>query len=161
MTTTIKGQPTSEQVRADLATQGRPILLAFSRGKDSIAAWLALRAAGIQVHAFYLYSVPGLLAFERDSLAYFEDVFGQRIHRYPHPSLHRQAAAPGVSAAGAAAGPQEGTNTAPDAREGQRRRPRRSGAGPGYVGSGRGPGRGQHRAQGGPGNARRVPADPL
>jgi hypothetical protein len=90
VTTTIKGQPTSEQVRADLATQGRPVLLSFSRGKDSIAAWLALRAAGIQVHSFYLYSVPGLLAFERDSLAYFEDVFGQQIYRYPHPSLHRQ-----------------------------------------------------------------------
>jgi predicted PP-loop superfamily ATPase len=52
MTTTIEGQPTSAEVRASLAGEGRPVLLAFSRGKDSIAAWLALRDAGVDVVPF-------------------------------------------------------------------------------------------------------------
>ena len=60
MTTTIEGQPTSAEVRESLAAEGRPVLLAFSRGKDSIAAWLALRAAGVDVIPYHMYLVPDL-----------------------------------------------------------------------------------------------------
>jgi hypothetical protein len=88
VTTTLAGQPPSTQVRAELAAAGRPVLLAFSRGKDSIAAWIALRDAGVEVVPFFLYLIPGL-AFEAESLAYFEDTFGTRIARYPHPGLYR------------------------------------------------------------------------
>lgn len=42
------------------------MLLAFSRGKDSIAAWRALRDAGVEVKPFHLYLVPGL-AFADES----------------------------------------------------------------------------------------------
>jgi hypothetical protein len=90
MPTTLPGIPPSPEVLARLRAEDRPVLLAFSRGKDSIAAWVALRDAGITVRPFYLYSIPGLLDFEQVSLAYFEDVFDCPIPLYPHPGLYRQ-----------------------------------------------------------------------
>lgn len=69
---------------------GDTILLAFSRGKDSIAAWIALRDSKLfkRIIPVYLYLVPGL-KFEEESLKYFEDVFQTHIMRLPHPSLYR------------------------------------------------------------------------
>lgn len=63
-------------------------LLAFSTGKDAIAAWLAIRDSFEAVHPYYLYLVPGL-EFVEESLAYYEQYFGEKIIRLPHPSLHR------------------------------------------------------------------------
>ncbi len=63
-------------------------LLAFSTGKDAIAAWLAIRDNFESVHPYYLYLVPGL-EFVEESLAYYEQFFGEKIVRLPHPSLHR------------------------------------------------------------------------
>jgi 3'-phosphoadenosine 5'-phosphosulfate sulfotransferase (PAPS reductase)/FAD synthetase len=88
MTTSLKGQPPSSEVRAQLAAEGRPVILAFSRGKDSIAAWLALKDAGVDVRPFYLYLVPGL-KFERLDLERWEATFNQPIPTYPHPGLYR------------------------------------------------------------------------
>lgn len=90
----INGQPTSEDVRARLADEGRPVLVAFSTGKDALAATLALIDAGVEVELAYMYLIPGrapgtTLGFVEDSLAYMEDALGCRIHRYPHPSLWR------------------------------------------------------------------------
>jgi hypothetical protein len=82
----IDGVPPSAELRAELA--GGTVLLSFSRGKDSIAAWLALRDAGVNVLPFHLYSIPGL-RFIGESLAYFEDYFGTRILNLPHPALYR------------------------------------------------------------------------
>jgi len=82
----IPGVRPSADIRAELA--GKPVLLAFSCGKDAIASWLALRDAGVDVVPYYLYYLPGL-RFIEDSLAGFEGIFGQRIARYPHPSLYR------------------------------------------------------------------------
>ena len=84
----IEGVAPSEVMRAELAAPGRPVLLAFSRGKDAIGAWLALRDAGVEVVPYHLELIPGL-QFVRDSLAYFEEWFGQRIIRLPHPSFYR------------------------------------------------------------------------
>ena len=78
----------SEQIRDELAVEGAPVLLAFSCGKDSLGAWVAMRNAGIKVIPYYLYSIPKL-QFVEDSLSYYEDVFGCEIRRYPHPSLYR------------------------------------------------------------------------
>lgn len=88
MVTKIRNRGTSLEVREQLAAEGRPVLLAFSCGKDSIAAWCAMRDMGIDVRPAYLYYVPGLQFVER-SLDYFEQRFGTRIARYPHPSLYR------------------------------------------------------------------------
>lgn len=88
MTTNIRGQGTSAKVRAKLKAEGRPVLLAFSCGKDSIATWCALEDEGIEVIPCYMYYVPGL-GFVEKELSYFEKHFGTRIHRYPHPSIYR------------------------------------------------------------------------
>lgn len=64
-------------------------LLAFSRGKDAIAAWIALRPHFDRVIPYYLYMVPGL-EFEEESLDYYERFFGERIVRLPHTSIYRQ-----------------------------------------------------------------------
>ena len=95
MTTTLKGQPPSAEVRAQLAVAGRPVMLAFSRGKDSIAAWLALRDAGVDVRPFFLYLIPGRpgegggLPFEAADLERWEATFKVPILRAPHPGLYR------------------------------------------------------------------------
>ena len=54
MTTVIRGQGTSEEVRQKLHDEGKPVLLAFSCGKDSIATWLALEDAGVEVVPCYM-----------------------------------------------------------------------------------------------------------
>lgn len=94
MPTVIKGQPTSAEVRARLAAEGRPVLVAFSGGKDSIAATLALREDGIETVLAYLYAIPpgpdGVgLRFVQESLDQLSVELGQEIHQYPHPSLYR------------------------------------------------------------------------
>ena len=84
----IEGVEPSARIRDRLAGENRPVLLAFSCGKDALAAWLALEDSGVQVMPAYLYYVPGL-RFVEDSLDAFEQHFGRRIARYPHPSLWR------------------------------------------------------------------------
>ena len=88
-TVQIEGVVPSSEVRQMLIDQGKPVLLAFSRGKDSIAAWIALKEAGIEIIPFHLIRVPGV-KFVEESLQYFEEVFGQHIYRIPHPSMLRQ-----------------------------------------------------------------------
>lgn len=94
MPTIIKGQPTSAEVRAELAAEGRPLIVAFSGGKDAIATELALQDAGIETVLVYLYYIPGrepgrTLEFVEQGLASLEAALGKPIHRYPHPSLYR------------------------------------------------------------------------
>ena len=86
MPTVIKGQPTSEQVLQQLADEGRPVLLSFSCGKDSIACWLALKECNIEVVPVYCYYVPQMPFIEKE-LDYFEDFFDCSIRRYPHKTL--------------------------------------------------------------------------
>lgn len=94
MPTIIKGQPTSAEVRAALAAEGRPVLVAFSGGKDAIAAELALQDAGIETVLAHLYYIPGrepgrTLDFVEQGLTDLERALGKPIHRYPHPSFYR------------------------------------------------------------------------
>lgn len=82
---------TRRQVMEEIAAlSGGRCLLAFSRGKDSIAAWLELRESGLfpEIVPFHLDLVPGM-RFVEDSLQYFEDYFQTRIIRLPHISLYR------------------------------------------------------------------------
>lgn len=80
----LSGQETIARVREHQSET----LLAFSTGKDAVAAWLAIRDSFEKVHPYYLYLVPGL-EFVEESLAYYEQYFGEKIVRLPHPSLHR------------------------------------------------------------------------
>lgn len=84
----MEGHPTSTEVRVQLRESGQPVLLAFSRGKDSLATWLALRDDGVEVVPFHLYRIPGL-RFVDESVKIFEDYFQTRIRQYPHPALYR------------------------------------------------------------------------
>lgn len=62
---------------------GDTLLLAFSRGKDSISMWLELREH-FNIIPYYCYMVPGGLSYERESLDYYEDYFGVHIARFHH-----------------------------------------------------------------------------
>lgn len=80
---------TSAETRAELRRLNgdRPVMLAFSRGKDAIGAWLALRDDGFGVVPVHYETIPGL-SFVRESVAYFERFFGARILNVPHPSFY-------------------------------------------------------------------------
>jgi 3'-phosphoadenosine 5'-phosphosulfate sulfotransferase (PAPS reductase)/FAD synthetase len=68
-------------------TGGRCII-SFSRGKDSIAAWLACREQFDKITAYYLQQVPGqLLDIERESLDYYKEWFGCEIKTMLHPGV--------------------------------------------------------------------------
>lgn len=86
--TVIRNQAPSSDVRGRLAAEGRPVLVSFSAGKDSIATELALRDAGVDTVLVYLWLVPGL-RFVDDGLARLEDELGKPVHRFPHPSFYR------------------------------------------------------------------------
>lgn len=73
---------------AEVRKRQSDTLLAFSTGKDAVAAWLAIREHFDRVHPYYLYLVPGL-EFVEQSLDYYERFFGAKIARLPHPSVHR------------------------------------------------------------------------
>jgi hypothetical protein len=71
--------------RAMKAEAGPRVALAFSRGKDAIATWIQLKRHGFEVFPYYRVVLPGYLRIERESLAYFEQVLGTKIHRFLSP----------------------------------------------------------------------------
>ncbi|UGY15141.1 hypothetical protein HAP48_0042555 [Bradyrhizobium septentrionale] len=67
---------------------GDKTLIAFSRGKDSIAVALGLRDK-IEMIPFYYDDIPGL-EFIDESLDYYErKLFGRKILRLPHPVFYK------------------------------------------------------------------------
>ena len=74
----------------DLAARSPTVLIAFSRGKDSIAAYLAMRDSGLfeRIIPYHMFLIPDL-SFEQKSLRYFEKFFKTKIYEVPHPSLYR------------------------------------------------------------------------
>lgn len=94
LTKPIPGVPSSKEIRGQLAEEGRPVCVAFSGGKDCIAAELAMQDAGIETVLVHLYLIPGkkpgeTLQFVEDGLKRLEDQWQKPIHRYPHPSFYR------------------------------------------------------------------------
>jgi hypothetical protein len=78
----IKGLCGDELVNDYVQRFGKDTILAFSCGKDSIAAALALRDHCNMVPVFY-YIVPNL-PMQEEALDYYErELFGRRILRYP------------------------------------------------------------------------------
>lgn len=69
-----------------MAAECDTAIIAFSTGKDSIAAWLQMRKYFKHIVPYYCYSVPHL-GFVEDSLKYYEDFFGCHIYRLPHPTF--------------------------------------------------------------------------
>lgn len=77
---------TGAELCAEMAKENDTVLLAFSTGKDSIAAWLQMREHFPHIIPYYCYCVPGL-EFVEESLKYYEDFFGEKILRVPHRAL--------------------------------------------------------------------------
>ena len=78
----------SDEVCELVRQESDTVILAFSCGKDSVGAWLQLRRHFAHIVPFHLYRIPDL-DFVEKSLNYYEEFFGQRIIRLPHPSLYR------------------------------------------------------------------------
>lgn len=78
----------SAELCEKMAAECDTAILAFSTGKDSLAAWLQMRRYFKRIVPYYCYFVPGL-AFVEDSLKYYEDFFGCHIYRLPHRSFFR------------------------------------------------------------------------
>ncbi len=70
-------------------TFGETILLSFSLGKDSVAAWLQARRYFPRIIPFYMDLIPGGLSFVNEAVTYYEQFFGTPILRVPNPSLSR------------------------------------------------------------------------
>ncbi len=79
---------TSAELCEQMARECDTAILAFSCGKDSIAAWLQMRKYFKRIVPYYCYTVPNL-EFVGKSLSYYEDFFGCHIYRLPHRSLYR------------------------------------------------------------------------
>ena len=78
----------SAELCEQMAKECDTCILAFSTGKDSIAAWLQLRKYFQRIVPYYCYSIPGL-SFVEESLRYYEVFFGCHIYRLPHRSFYR------------------------------------------------------------------------
>lgn len=73
--------PMSEKLCKEITEQsGGVCILGFSRGKDSLAAWLQLRKYFNRIIPFHCASIPGL-SFAETSLRYYEEYFGTKIER--------------------------------------------------------------------------------
>jgi hypothetical protein len=64
----------------------RKVTIGFSTGKDSVAGLDMLLKAGIEPIPIYFYCVPGL-QFIENNLKLYEDHFGIKIVKMPHPML--------------------------------------------------------------------------
>lgn len=80
----ISGEEVIAKVKAKI---GDKTLMAFSGGKDSVAAFIALRDH-FEIVPYYLYRIPGL-DFVEETLSYYEKAMGVKIIRLPHEALPR------------------------------------------------------------------------
>ena len=80
----LSGAETIKEIRKNQTET----ILAFSRGKDSVTAWLKIRDHFDKVVPYFLYFVPGLEFIDK-SVQYFEKFFDTKIIQLPHPSTHR------------------------------------------------------------------------
>jgi hypothetical protein len=78
--------PSEDLIAQMRQEQGPSTIISFSRGKDSIGAYIAIRDHFENIVPYHLYLVPGL-SFVDESLDYYErKVFGRKIINLPHPS---------------------------------------------------------------------------
>lgn len=87
----IAGVTTSTELLQRLADLDEPLILNFSRGKDSIATWLAMLDAGVKkehIIPIMKYTVPDMEFVNKD-LERFEAHFDTRIIQVPHYQLYR------------------------------------------------------------------------
>lgn len=85
----IEGIPPSTELFEKLAGDGKPVILNFSRGKDSIAVWITCERYGIDVIPIHKSAVPGL-KFIEDDLKRYEDYFQTHIIDLPSDGFYRR-----------------------------------------------------------------------
>lgn len=81
----------SDEVLKRVAAENCPVVLRFSRGKDSLACWHRLKDFGMddeRLFVFSFVSVPGL-SFVEEYLDYVGEKMGKTITRLPSPELYR------------------------------------------------------------------------
>lgn len=67
---------------------GNTTFLQFSMGKDSISMWHWLREnSDMEIVPYFLYWFPNL-SWQLEALDYYEEWFGQKIMRLPHPLFY-------------------------------------------------------------------------
>lgn len=76
-----------DAIQSVLAETDRCVV-SFSLGKDSWATWFALKGRFREMVPVYLELVPNL-PFVTDYIKYAEDLIGQKIWRFTHPSFYR------------------------------------------------------------------------
>ena len=81
--------PPSEAIIQTVAEKsGGQVVLAFSGGKDAVAAWIALKRAGVKVFPYFYYIHPHL-EFVNRTIDYYEEKFGEKITRVPNSTVYR------------------------------------------------------------------------
>jgi hypothetical protein len=77
---------TSEKLCERIAAESRTsdVICAFSMGKDSISSYIQLKRYFKRVHNVFYFMIPNL-KFQRESLDYYEQKFGEKIHVIPSP----------------------------------------------------------------------------
>ncbi|QXN74381.1 PAPS reductase-like domain protein [Gordonia phage ObLaDi] len=88
---TIDGVPSGAELFDGLEKAGKPVILNFSRGKDSVAVWIELQKRNIETVAIHKSTVPGL-KFITEDLKRFEEYFGQEIIDLPADGFYRRLA---------------------------------------------------------------------
>lgn len=89
-----KGQPQFESsdalcefMRTELGIDR--IIMAFSTGKDSVAALCQLLDHGFEIFPYYQQMIPGGLPFVNKTIEFYEEFFGIKIHQILHPNAWR------------------------------------------------------------------------
>lgn len=80
----LSGTRTIQKVARDYSQS----ILAFSTGKNAVAAYLAIRDSFTEIYPYYLYLVPEL-EFVEEQLVLYERQFDFKITRLPHPALYQ------------------------------------------------------------------------
>lgn len=84
----IEGVEPSEVLLQRLADEKKPVILNFSRGKDSLATWIALRDHDIEVIPIHKSCPPGL-KFVDESIDMYEQHFQTHIINLPSYGFYR------------------------------------------------------------------------
>lgn len=70
-----------------ILSEEQKVTLGFSTGKDSLACAVVLRDLDVEFIPFYFYHCPDL-EFVEETLQMYENVFGVKVIRLPHPMLY-------------------------------------------------------------------------
>lgn len=79
----------SEELCEMIAKKQDECFISFSGGKDSIACMIVAKRFFKKVVPVFFYRIPGL-SFIDEKIKYFEEFFGERIIKLPHPSTIAQ-----------------------------------------------------------------------